>query len=79
VSPGGTTSSPTDLTNPNVPATNGLLIYDLSEIQARVPNPQAHLISTLFWKDGSTAQHTINVEIGASPTSSSSMKADPVV
>ncbi len=67
VSPGGTTSSPTDLTNPNVPATNGLLVYDLSEIQSRVPNPQAHLISTLFWKDGSTAQHTINIEIGGKP------------
>jgi hypothetical protein len=48
-------------------ARNGLLIDDLSEIQARVPNPQVHLISTLFWKDGSTAQHTINVEIGGKP------------
>jgi len=51
------------LTDPNVPATNGLQIYDLSEIQARKPNPQAHLVSTLLWKDGSGAQHTIPVRI----------------
>jgi len=61
-------SSPgADLTDPNVPARNGLLIYDLSEIQARAPNPQAKLISQLFWKDGSTAQHTINVKIRGKP------------
>jgi hypothetical protein len=56
-----------DLTDPNVPARNGLLIYDLSEIQARAPNPQAKLISQLLWKDGATAQHTINVKIGGKP------------
>jgi hypothetical protein len=44
-------------------ATNGLLIYDLSEIQARKPNPQARLISQLLWLDGSVAQHTIPVRI----------------
>lgn len=35
---------------------NGLLVFDTSEIQARKPNPQVKLISTLFWKDGSAAQ-----------------------
>jgi hypothetical protein len=49
------------------PANNGLLIYDLSQIQARVPNPQVPLISTLFWKDGSVAQHTIPVTIKGKP------------
>jgi hypothetical protein len=49
------------------PGENGLLIYDLSEIQARKPNAQAKLISKLFWKDGSAAQHTINVKIGGKP------------
>ena len=48
-------------------ATNGLLIYDLSEIQARKPNPQAKLISRLLWLDGSVAQHTINVNIDGKP------------
>jgi hypothetical protein len=68
VSLGGLGGNPTaDLTNPTVPATNGLLIYDLSEIQARKPNPQAKLISTVLWKDGSVAQHTINVRIKGRP------------
>src|SRR5205085_7520674 len=39
---GGTAAA---LLDPSVPATNGLLIYDLSEIQARRPNPQVRLIS----------------------------------
>ncbi len=60
-------SAVADLTNPAVPATNGLLIYDLSEIQARVPNPQVRLISKLLWKDGSVAQHTIPVKIDGKP------------
>ena len=55
------------LTDPNVPATNGLQIYDLTEIQERRPNPQARLISSLLWKDGSGAQHTINVKIKGKP------------
>jgi hypothetical protein len=67
VSLGGLGGSPGDLTDPTKPATNGLLIYDLSEIQARAPNPQAKLISKLLWKDGSVAQHTINVKIGGKP------------
>src|SRR6266404_2647057 len=44
-----------------------LMIYDLSDIQARKPNPQAKLISKLFWKDGSVAQHTIHVKIKGKP------------
>jgi hypothetical protein len=67
VSVGGLTGSPADLSNPAVPANNGLLIYDLSEIQARVPNPHVHLISKLLWKDGSVAQHTIPVKIDGRP------------
>jgi hypothetical protein len=55
------------LTDPSKPATNGLLIYDLSDIQARVPNPQARLVSKLLWKDGSGAQHTIPVKIDGKP------------
>jgi hypothetical protein len=49
--------------DPTVAATNGLLIYDLTQIQERQPNPQAILISTLYWKDGSAAQMTIPVTI----------------
>jgi hypothetical protein len=60
-------NAPADLTDPTKPATNGLLVYDLSEIQARMPNPQVHLISKLLWKDGSVAQHTIPVKIDGHP------------
>ena len=56
-----------DLTNPAVAAVNGLLIYDLTEIQNRLPNPQLHLLGSVFWKDGSVAQHTIPVKIGGKP------------
>jgi len=52
---------------PNASADNGLLIFDLSQIQARVPNPQVKLISTLLWKDGSGAQHTIPIKIKGKP------------
>jgi hypothetical protein len=48
-------------------AANGLLIYDLSEIQARKPNPQVKLISKFLFNDGGGAQHTINVKIGGKP------------
>jgi hypothetical protein len=50
-----------------VPANNGLLIYDLSQIQSRKPNPQVTLISQLLWKDGSVAQHTIPIKIDGKP------------
>ena len=64
-------TSPAALTDPTVPATNGLLIYDLGEIQARKGSqgspPQVHLISKLLWKDGSVAQHTIPVKIDGHP------------
>jgi hypothetical protein len=55
------------LLDPTVAATNGLLIFDLSDIQARKPNPQVKLISQLLWKDGAGAQHTIPVTIGKKP------------
>jgi hypothetical protein len=65
VSLGGT--DPTALTDPTKPATDGLLIYDLSQIQARAPNPQVRLVSQLLWKDGGGAQHTIPVKIDGHP------------
>ena len=63
----GLPTNPADLTNPAVAATNGLLIYDLSDIQSRKTNPQAKLISSLVFKDGSAAQHTIPVKIDGKP------------
>lgn len=48
-------------------STNGLLVLDVSDVQARKPNPQIEVISTLFWNDGSIAQHTIPVTIKGKP------------
>lgn len=56
-----------DLTDPTIAPVNGLLIYDTSQIQQRMPNPQVPLISKLFWKDGGVSQHTINVHIAGKP------------
>ncbi|HEX4584879.1 MAG TPA: hypothetical protein VH183_08630 [Burkholderiaceae bacterium] len=67
VSIGGLSGSLSDLTNPAVPANNGLVIYDLSQIQARVPNPQVREVGRILWKDGSVAQHTIPVRIDGHP------------
>ena len=56
-----------DLGNPNVVQNNGLIIADVSEIQARKPNPQVRIVSKLLWRDGKSAQHTINVKIRGKP------------
>jgi hypothetical protein len=56
-----------DLGNPNVVQNNGLIIADVSEIQARKPNPQVRIVSKLLWRDGKSAQHTINVTIRGKP------------
>jgi hypothetical protein len=37
-------------------ADNGLMIVDLSQIQARVADPQVSVISTLYWRDGNAGQ-----------------------
>jgi len=65
VAQGGT--SVAGLNDPTVAPTNGLLVYDLSQIQARLPNPQVTQIGQLLWKDGANAQHTIPVKIAGQP------------
>src|SRR6185295_6967395 len=63
----GTASVPA-LTDPTIPALNGLLIFDLTDIQnRRGVNAQPPLVSSITWKDGSAAQHSINVKIGKKP------------
>jgi hypothetical protein len=56
-----------DAANPAVPATNGFVILDTSEVQARLLNPQIRVISKFLFKDGSVAQHTIPVTIKGKP------------
>ncbi|HUR41427.1 MAG TPA: hypothetical protein VM240_09710 [Verrucomicrobiae bacterium] len=37
---------------------NGLKVVDLSQIQGRLPNPEAPTVGEVCWTDGSVAQHT---------------------
>jgi len=48
-------------------STSGLVILDTSEIQARRPNPQVRVVSTLTWALVSTPQIAIPVTIGGHP------------
>jgi hypothetical protein len=52
---------------PGSPPNNGLQILDTSEVQARVPNPQLKVVSTITWDDGGGAQHAIQVVIKGKP------------
>ncbi len=55
---------------PNFPDPNhdrALVIVDVSEIQARVPNPQIHEISRLQWHPGSIPQNAIPITIKGHP------------
>jgi hypothetical protein len=51
-----TVGQPESPGNPQIGRPNGLVILDVSEIQFRRPNPKIHVISTMFWEDGGTAQ-----------------------
>jgi hypothetical protein len=49
------------------PPNNGLQILDVSEVQARKPNPQIKVVGQVMWDDGGGAQHAINVMIKGKP------------
>jgi hypothetical protein len=54
--------------DPQSLACNGLITYDLTDIQNRRGyNPQPRVVSELYWPDGATGQHTINVKIKGKP------------
>jgi len=59
--------TPAGITDPAVIANNGLVIYDLTDFQKRRANPQPKVVGEVYWKDGSVAQHTINVRIRGKP------------
>jgi hypothetical protein len=42
---------------------NGVLILDVSQVQARVPNPQITEVSHLFWPDGAQSQMYIPIKV----------------
>lgn len=49
------------------PPNNGLQILDVSEVQARVPNPTIRVVGQVMWDDGGGAQHTIDIQIKGKP------------
>jgi len=53
--------------NAGLPTDRGLVILDVSEVQARVPNPKVREISRLRWDSISTPQSTIPVTIKGHP------------
>jgi hypothetical protein len=52
---------------PNATAGNGLGIHDISQIQARTPNPQVRLVSQALWTDGQAGQHAVPFTTGGHP------------
>lgn len=46
---------------------NGLGIYDVSEIADRTPRPQVELVSKLTWKDGAIGQHAVHITSKGKP------------
>lgn len=48
-------------------ADNGFMVLDTSEVQARKPDAQIRLVSATGFRDGSLAQHTIEMKVGGKP------------
>jgi hypothetical protein len=51
----------------SVTTSNGLGIYDVSEIAERKPNPQVKLVSRLTWTDGAIGQHAVPITSKGKP------------
>lgn len=47
--------------------TNGLVVADVSEVQARKPHPQVRTIGALVWGDGSASHQLIPVKVAGRP------------
>lgn len=52
---------PAAATGRSVTTSNGLGIYDVSEIEARTTSPQVTLVSELGWNDGAIGQHAVHI------------------
>ncbi len=55
--------APNPANTPGMALNNGMIILDVSDIQARKPNPQMRVVSVIVWPDGGGAQHVINTII----------------
>src|SRR5205807_3898017 len=51
----------------SVTDSNGLGIYDVSQIAARTPNPQVTRVGKVTWRDGGVGQHAIPITNGGHP------------
>jgi hypothetical protein len=56
-----------ELKMPDYRAADGFYVIDISEIQARKPNPQTKVISSMAFRNSSAAQHTLTIKIGGKP------------
>jgi len=59
--------TPDEIANPDAPPKNGFLVLDTSDVQARKPNAEMRLVSSTAFRDGSYAQHTIDMKVGGKP------------
>lgn len=46
---------------------NGLVILDVSEVQARKPAPRVRRVGSVAWEDGETGQHSIHLTYAGRP------------
>jgi len=58
---------PENVGKPDAPVDNGFFVVDVSDFQARKPDPQFRIISETPVRDGSVAQHTLPVSIAGKP------------
>jgi hypothetical protein len=56
-----------ELKLPDYRAADGFYVIDISEIQARKPDPHTKVIASTAFRNSSAAQHTLNIKIGGKP------------
>ena len=56
-----------ELKQPDYRSADGFYVIDISEIQARKPDPQTKVISSMAFRNSSASQHTLTVKIGGKP------------
>ncbi len=55
------------ITGLGLPQSNGLVILDSTEIQARVEDPQVEIVSEFYWDDGAISQMSQPITIAGKP------------
>jgi hypothetical protein len=56
-----------EVADPNSTLKNGFVVLDTSEVQARKPNAQIRLVSTVVYKDGAQTQHQLPIRVKGRP------------